>query len=67
METNITLRTSSELHLRQWRTDNGRRGEIEVNNGWNLRCGTGQPLIIGKQTQILDAADLEFLGTRLDI
>ena len=66
-ETNITLRTSSGLSLRQWSTDSGRRSEIEITQGRNLRYGMGQPLVIGKQTKILDAANLEILGTRLNI
>ena len=60
-------RTSSGFRLRQWSTDSGWQGEIEVNQGRNLRCGRGQPLVIGKQTKILDAANLEILGNRLGI
>ena len=58
---------SSELRLQQWGTDSGRRGEIEVNKGRNLRYGRRQPLVIGKQTQILNAANLEILVTLLGI
>ena len=55
------------MRLRQWNTDSEGRGEIEVSKRRDLRCGWGQPLVVGKQTQILDAANLEILVTRLGI
>ena len=55
------------MRLQQWGTDSGRRGEFEVNKGRNLQYGRRQPLVIGKQKQILDAANLEMLVTRLGI
>ena len=63
-ESDITLGTSSELHLPQWSTDSKGRNEIEVSKKLDLRCEGGQILIVGKQTQIFDAANLEILGIR---